>query len=109
MPIRWRVFPTTPHWPRLSNSSANRVGPHADPVDRYRPGNRIKLLRNGAEYFAALEAAIDSAQREVWLESYIFADDAAGRRIAAAMARAAGRGVKVRVMVDGWGAKYYLT
>ena len=81
----------------------------ADPVDRYRPGNRIRLLRNGAEYFPALERAIDAAEREVWLESYIFADDAAGRRVAAAMARAARRGVKVRVMVDGWGAKFYLT
>jgi cardiolipin synthase len=78
-------------------------------VDRFRPGNRIKLLRNGAEYFPALEHAIDSANREVWLESYLFADDASGRRIAEAMARAATRGVKVRVMVDGWGAKFYLT
>jgi len=88
---------------------ARRVGRRADSVDRYRPGNRIRLLRNGAEYFAALEGAIDAARQEVWLESYIFADDAAGRRIAAAMARAAGRGVKVRVMVDGWGARFYLT
>ena len=78
-------------------------------MDRYLPGNRIKLLRNGAEYFAALELAIDSAQREVWLESYIFADDPTGRRIADALARAAGRGVKVRLMVDGWGAKFFLT
>jgi len=78
-------------------------------VDRFRPGNQIKLLRNGAEYFPALESAIDSAEREVWLESYLFADDASGRRIAEAMARAAKRGVKVRVMVDGWGAKFYLT
>jgi len=78
-------------------------------VDRFRPGNRIKLLRNGAEYFPALERAIDSAHREVWLESYLFADDASGRRIAEAMTRAAKRGVKVRVMVDGWGAKFYLT
>ena len=70
-------------------------------MDRFRPGNRIKLLRNGAEYFPALERAIDSANREVWLESYLFADDASGRRIAEAMARAAKRGVKVRVMVDG--------
>ena len=85
------------------------MGPRADPVERYRPGNRIQLLRNGAEYFPALERAIDAAEREVWLESYIFADDAAGRRVAAALARAAGRGVKVRVMVDGWGAKFYLT
>jgi cardiolipin synthase len=85
------------------------VAANADPVDRYRPGNRIRLLRNGAEYFPALQRAIDGAEREIWLESYIFADDAAGRRIAAAMARAAARGVKVRVMVDGWGAKFYLT
>ena len=78
-------------------------------MDRFRSGNRIKLLRNGAEYFPALERAIDSAEREVWLESYLFADDASGRRIAGAMARAVERGVKVRVMVDGWGAKFYLT
>ena len=78
-------------------------------MDRFRSGNRIKLLRSGAEYFPALERAIDFADREVWLESYIFADDVSGRRIAAAMARAAKRGVKVRVMVDGWGAKFYLT
>jgi cardiolipin synthase len=85
------------------------VALRADTVERYRPGNRIRLLRNGAEYFPALERAIDSAEREVWLESYIFADDATGRRIAAALARAAARGVKVRVLVDGWGAKFYLT
>jgi cardiolipin synthase len=85
------------------------VALRADKGERYRPGNRIRLLRNGAEYFPALERAIDGAEREVWLESYIFADDATGRRIGAALARAAGRGVKVRVMVDGWGAKFYLT
>lgn len=78
-------------------------------MERFRPGNRIKLLRSGAEYFPALERAIDSAHREIWLESYLFADDATGRRIAAALAHAAQRGVKVRVLVDGWGAKFYLT
>ena len=78
-------------------------------MDRFLAGNRVVLLRNGAEYFPALERAVDSAREEVWLESYIFADDATGRRIAEALARAARRGVKVRVMVDGWGAKFYLT
>jgi cardiolipin synthase len=78
-------------------------------VERFRPGNRIKLLKSGTEYFRALEQAIDSAQHEIWLESYIFADDASGRRVASAMARAASRGVKVRVLVDGWGAKFFLT
>ncbi len=78
-------------------------------MDRFIAGNRVALLRSGAEYFPALERAIDSAQQEIWLETYIFADDVTGRRIAEALARAARRGVKVRVMVDGWGAKYYLS
>ena len=78
-------------------------------MNRFTPGNRITLLRNGAEYFPALERAIDRAEREVWLESYLFADDDAGRRIAAALVRAAQRRVTVRLMVDGWGAKFYLT
>jgi cardiolipin synthase len=78
-------------------------------MDRFIAGNRVALLRSGVEYFPALERAIDSAQQEIWLETYIFADDATGRRIAEALARAAQRGVKVRVMVDGWGAKYYLS
>src|ERR1700676_5490456 len=78
-------------------------------MNRFTPGNRVTLLRNGAEYFPALERAIDGARHEIWFETYIFADDASGRRVAAALERAAHRGVKVRVMVDGWGAKFYLT
>ncbi|TMG89291.1 MAG: cardiolipin synthase ClsB [Betaproteobacteria bacterium] len=78
-------------------------------MNRFKPGNKLTLLRNGTEYFPALERAIDAAQHEVWFETYIFADDASGRQIAGALERAAHRGVKVRVMVDGWGAKFYLT
>ncbi len=76
---------------------------------RFTPGNSVELLRSGGELFPALVAAIDAAQAEVWLETYIFADDAAGRVIAEALVRAAGRGVAVRVLVDGWGARHYLT
>jgi cardiolipin synthase len=78
-------------------------------MNRFLPGNRITLLRDGAQYFPALVRAIDDAQREVWLETYIFADDATGRLLAASLSRAALRGVRVRVLVDGWGAKLYLT
>lgn len=78
-------------------------------MPRFTPGNAITLLRNGSEFFPALTRAIDRAQREVWLETYIFADDPAGRNVATALVRAAQRGVTVRVMVDGWGAKHYLT
>jgi cardiolipin synthase len=78
-------------------------------MNRFTPGNAVELLRSGGEYFPAMIEAIDAAQREVWLETYIFADDAAGRAVAVALIAAAGRGVVVRVLVDGWGAKYYLT
>ena len=78
-------------------------------MNRFRPGNEIELLRSGAAFFPALVAAVDAAEREVWLETYIFADDPAGRAVAEALVRAATRGVTVRVLVDGWGAKHYLT
>ena len=68
-------------------------------------GNCIDLLHNGSEYFPALEAACDGARREIYLETYIFADDATGRRIAAALSRAAKRGVAVRLLIDGFGSR----
>jgi cardiolipin synthase len=72
---------------------------------RYLPGNRLTLLRSGVEYFPALEAAIGEARREVFLETYIFAGDATGMRIARALCEAARRGAAVRVLVDGFGSK----
>ncbi len=71
------------------------------------PGNRITLLETGSAYFPALREAIDAATHEIHLETYIFEDDDTGRLIAAALSRAASRGVKVRVMVDGCGAREF--
>jgi cardiolipin synthase len=68
-------------------------------------GNKLQLLTNGRAYFPALEHAIDAAKKEIYLETYIFADDHTGKRIAAALVRAAGRGVTVHVLVDGFGSK----
>lgn len=70
------------------------------------PNNLITLLRNGADYFPALERAIDDARIEIHLQTYIFEDDGIGRRIAAALMRAAQRGVTVCVLLDGFGCKH---
>ena len=78
-------------------------------MNRFTPGNAIELLRGGAEYFPALIAAMRDARGEIWIETYIIADDDAGRAIAAALVEAAQRGVTARLLVDGWGAKHYLT
>ena len=68
-------------------------------------GNKLTLLHNGAKYFPELEAAIDGATSEIFLETYIFENDVAGTRITAALERAARRGVIVHLVVDGFGSR----
>jgi cardiolipin synthase len=67
---------------------------------KFIPDNRITLLHSGAEFFPALEEAIDGAQVEIYLETYIFADDETAVRIQSALERAAQRGVVVNVTTD---------
>ncbi|MDP1765730.1 MAG: cardiolipin synthase ClsB [Methylotenera sp.] len=68
-------------------------------------GNQIELLRNGAEYFPALESAINGAVRDIYLQTYIYQADSAGSRIGDALKHAAKRGVAVKVLLDGFGSK----
>jgi len=70
-------------------------------------GNRVTLLQSDVEFFPALIRAIEGAKRDVHLETYIFAEDRIGRMVAAALADAARRGVVVRVLVDGFGARRF--
>ena len=67
-------------------------------------GHTLTLLRNGEEYFPQLIAAIDGAARSINLETYIFAADATGRKVADALQRAAKRGVVVHLLLDGYGS-----
>lgn len=71
----------------------------------YVGGNRLTLLQNGEEYFPSLVSAIDASTVEVFLETYIFADDETGSLVADALARAASRGVAVHILLDGFGAR----
>ncbi len=63
-------------------------------------GNEVELLHDGLATFDAMCAAIAKAERTVVLEAYILRSDDVGRRIAAALVEAAGRGVAVRVLSD---------
>jgi cardiolipin synthase A/B len=63
----------------------------------------LTLLTGGVEFFPALAAAIDAAEREVMLETYIFDFSRSPLSVAEALARAAERGVTVRVVMDGIG------
>ena len=71
-------------------------------------GNQLVLLNNGDQYFPALLDAIQAAQQEIRLETYIFADDGTGRAVASALAYAAQRGVDVYLLVDGFGARDFV-
>jgi len=71
---------------------------------RFVGGNRLTLLRNGEQYFPALVAAVDAARDEVRLETYIYAGDETGSLVTDALARAAARGVRVFLLIDGFGS-----
>ncbi len=68
-----------------------------------RAGHSVQLLVTGQAFFPSLIAALDGAQLEVRLETYIFHDDAAGESVLGALERAALRGVAVYLVVDGIG------
>jgi len=66
-------------------------------------GHQVRLLQGGAEFFPSLIAAIEASTREVRLETYIFSFDATGEQVAAALERAARRGIGVYLIMDGIG------
>ena len=69
-------------------------------------GNQVVPLFNGEQAYPAMLAAIDAACECVLLQSYLFQSDATGRGFIDALDRARGRGVDVRVIVDGVGEYY---
>ncbi len=69
-------------------------------------GNSVQVLHNGDEAYPEMLAAIDAARHTVSLSTYIFGYDAAGKDFVEALARAAKRGVQVRVLIDGVGVRY---
>ncbi len=95
--------PPSPTRPRLRRG---RYGWYLLQRPVLRDGHAVTLLRGGAQLFPAMCAAIAAAQREVWLATYIFNDDAQALAVADALVAAAARGVRVRVVIDGFGTKH---
>ena len=69
------------------------------------PGNVVELYTTGERAFAALEEAIEGARHCIHLLYYIYHDDETGRRIAERLMRKAAEGVRVRVLLDGFGSQ----
>lgn len=82
---------------------ADTTAPSGDKTVRV-DGNRLTLLTEGPERLEALLALIDGAQTSVRLLYYMYRDDRAGELVYSAMRRAIDRGVRVSLLIDGFGA-----
>ncbi len=69
-----------------------------------RRGDSAEILQNGNAFFTAMEAAMDAATTTINFQSYIWESGKVSDRMIAAMIRARGRGVAVRVHPDAFGA-----
>jgi cardiolipin synthase A/B len=67
-------------------------------------GNRLTLLPDGPQRLEALIALIDGARESLRILYYIWLNDETGRRVRDALVAAAQRGVKVSMLLDGFGA-----
>ena len=67
-------------------------------------GNTFRLLDGGAEFFPAMLAAIDAANESVLLEMYLVRSGATLTRFITALSAAVGRGARVCLVFDGFGA-----
>ncbi len=67
--------------------------------------NLASLVKGGEPFFALLIELIDAAEHSIHLQTYIFNSDVTGTLIADALKRAAGRGVQVYLMADGYASR----
>jgi cardiolipin synthase len=66
-------------------------------------GNRLQVLRNGDEIFPAMLEAIERAERTVDFLTFVYWRGEVGVRFADALSDRAREGVRVRLLLDGWG------
>ena len=64
----------------------------------------IQLIHSGEDYFSRLERIINEAVIEIHIQTYIFSNDATGKRILFAIKEALNRQVKVYLLLDGFGS-----
>lgn len=64
----------------------------------------LKLVHGGEDYFYRLEAIINKAQSQIYLQMYLFENDTTGKRIVNALKEAALRKVEIYILLDGLGS-----
>jgi cardiolipin synthase A/B len=79
------------------------AAPESRPPAYSTRGNRLELLIDGSDAREAMIEAIAAARERVWLETFIFLPDDAGKPILEALEAAARRGVEVILLIDNGG------
>lgn len=67
-------------------------------------GNKFDLLENGEQFYPRVFQAIEAAQREVLIETFILYEDKVGKALHAVLLKAAQRGVQIDVTIDAFGS-----
>lgn len=71
----------------------------------YSSHNKVKLVRGGRDYFLLLLELIENARHNIHLQTYIYEHDETGKLVADALMKAAQRGVKVYMLLDGYASQ----
>ncbi len=71
----------------------------------YTAHNTVQLIRGGRQYFRSLEELIARANHTFHLQTYIYDEDETGKQVAEALKKAAQRGVKVYLLLDGYASQ----
>ncbi len=95
--MRGNHFKRRKRLPRII-SLLRRLRPFELPVTHLH--NSVALFQGGEPFFAALFAAIRSAERTILLEYYLIHDDRIGAELAQELTAAARRGVMIRLIYD---------
>lgn len=69
-------------------------------------GNQVEVFRGGRSFFSRLFERIDAAEKFIHIQVYILANDQTGNELLDHLFRAAGRGVRVFLMLDAYGSSW---
>ena len=71
--------------------------------------NSVEILNNGTSFFPSLFEEVQRARDHIHLEFYIFRDDETTKNLVNALINKAKEGVKVRVLLDGFGSHKFIS
>ncbi|MAG31280.1 MAG: hypothetical protein CL908_10385 [Deltaproteobacteria bacterium] len=92
-----------PSWWREQRPQRGNDAPRE--ILRFQAGHQVTLFDRGREAIEAMLEAIDAAEHQIHLETYILRTDATGQRILDRLAARAREGIAIRLVFDAVGSR----